>query len=307
MDFDLPFGDPSRTHGSGMEGWYWRFVLPGGRVIVTLTGVCQTASGPWALVALAAHPGAVVRQTLVEGAQGRRDGFGVRCGEVLGADAAGVSLQIGDDELHAELLDPVLWPRRAWGALGPAQMVPRLPQHWHPHVLRAATRGHATIGGERIDLAGGFAYAEKNWGPAFAGDWWWGQGFLDAGTTVAFAGGRLAVGAPTAVVLSRGDELLRLSPPLARVTTSVADGAWRIRAASPRHRVDIEGDATGEPHVLPVPVRLERRVQMRSRQHLTGRMRVVARRGARTLLDEETGLAGLELGLSDPRPGAPQA
>src|SRR5918998_1146376 len=60
---DWPFGDPRRAHGVAMEGYYWRlWDGASGRSVMALCGVCRAADGsPWAVVALAAHPGGLVR------------------------------------------------------------------------------------------------------------------------------------------------------------------------------------------------------------------------------------------------------
>src|SRR5215204_5195206 len=81
---DLPFSDPARDHQAAMEGYYWRFVdVPGRRVLVVLCGVCEGPAGRWALVALAGHPGGVVRHAIVEPAAGERGRFGVVAGDVV--------------------------------------------------------------------------------------------------------------------------------------------------------------------------------------------------------------------------------
>ena len=163
-----------------------------------------------------------------------------------------------------------------------------MPQYWHPHLLGARVVGEARLGEETVDLSGATAYAEKNWGPAFTEHWWWGQaqGFPDADACVAFAGGRIALAgvraAPTAVVVRIEDRVLRLAPPLARMTAAVGEAGWRIHGRSARHTVEILGEAAGPPAVLPVPVPGRREVEHRSHHHLTGRMAVVVRRGRRT-------------------------
>ena len=45
--------------------------------------------------------------------------------------------------------------------------------------------------------------------------------------------------------------LLRLAPPFARMTAAVGESSWRIRARSARHSLELEGEAAGEPAVLP--------------------------------------------------------
>ena len=317
---DLPFGDPARAHGSALEGYYWRVVEPSaGSVIVLLCGVCQGPEGPWATVALGAHPGGFVRHEVIAPATGHRDCFGVRAADTLHGSAQGLRARLGDDTwIELGTRSPVLWPRPVFGALGPAQSVPGLGQYWHPVVLAARVEGQACIDGRPVGLDGATVYAEKNWGPRFAGHWWWGHAdaFPGRDATVAFAGGRLDVAgrvvSPTAVVVRLGRQVLRFSPPLARVRARATDRTWAIRARSPRHGVEIEGDADGvAPHVLPVPDVTSGRVDMRSRQYLAGRLRLRLSRGTRTIFEGESPLAGLERGapaggLSDlPRVGQP--
>ena len=301
---DPPFGDPRRAHGVAMEGYYWRFTDPAaGRCIVALCGVCRAPDGVWAVVGLAGHPGGLVRWTNAARAVADPDALGVAASDAEGATVLRGSdrrlmVDLGPDaRLEAVLEGRATWPRRAFGGLGPAQAVPGLPQYWHPWLLHARVRGEAVLGGETIDLDGFDAYAEKNWGARFPGRWWWGQAGFGDGALAAFAGGRL--GGPlaaTAVVVRTGREVLRFTPPAAIVTAAAGGGAWRLRARSARAVLELEADASAPPHVLPVPVPLERRAVLRSEHHLGGRLRVLVRRGGRVLLREESSLAGLELG-----------
>jgi Tocopherol cyclase len=298
---DGPFGDPRRAHGVGMEGHFWRFTdAAAGRVVIVLCGVSRAADGgTWALVALAAHPGGVRRHALVPVGSASPDGFGVTAGDVLAADDRTLRVRLAGAELDAAL-DPVTpWPRRTFGALGPAHAIPALGQYWHPHLLLGGVRGEVRLDGEPWSLDAATAYAEKNWGSAFAGHWWWGQahGFADGATTVAFAGGRLLGGAPTSLVVALEDRVLRLSPPLARTVVATAPDRWRVEAAGPRHRVEVVAEAEpGGAHLLPVPVPGERRVAERSRQHLAGRLELTVRRSGRVVHRAESQLAGLERG-----------
>ena len=104
-----------------------------------------------------------------------------------------------------------------------------------------ASRARRGWGRRPSTSPGATAYAEKNWGPAFTEHWWWGQaqGFPGADACVAFAGGRIALAgvraAPTAVVVRVEDRVLRLAPPLARMTAAVGEAGWRIRGRSARH------------------------------------------------------------------------
>jgi tocopherol cyclase len=302
---DLPFGDPARAHDSAMEGYYWRIVdVSAGSVIVVLCGVCQGPNGPWATVALAAHPGGFVRHAVVAPAAAQPDRFGVRAAEALHGSAEGFHARLGDEAwVELRLRSPLLWPRPIFGALGPAHAVPGLGQYWHPVVLAAQVEGYANIGGVSMRLDGATAYAEKNWGPRFAGHWWWGHAdaFPGRDVAVAFAGGGVALAgrefSPTAVVVRLGARILRFAPPLARVRARASARTWAVRARSLRYRVEIEGDAgPAAPHVLPVPNVGSGRVDMRSRQYLAGRLRLRLSRGTQTVFEGESPLAGLERG-----------
>jgi Tocopherol cyclase len=302
---DLPFTDPARDHGAGMEGYYWRLVHPeAGWVIVWLCGVCRGPGGSWATVALAAHPGGFLRHGTVAPAAGDFDRFGARAGDVFRGSLDSLHVRMGGDAwVEARFREQVTWPRRALGGLGPAQLVPGLAQYWHPVLLAAEVEGEACIGGRTLRLDGARAYAEKNWGPGFAGRWWWGQAdaFPDTDLGVAFAGGRLPLlgvsAAPTAVVVRLGERVLRFVPPGARAQVRVDAHRWHVQVRSPRYRLELEGQAGEEgAHRLPVPDVRERRVEMRSQQVLAGRLRLSVHRGRHTVIDEVSPFAGLELG-----------
>jgi hypothetical protein len=295
---DPPFSDLRRAHGVRFEGYYWRFTdAAAGRVVIVLCGVSHDAEGSWALVALAAHPEGLVRSALVPVARADPHRLGIGAGDVLRGSADALHVDLGPDaRLDVALRDARPWPHRAFGGIGPAQVVPGLPQYWHPHLLGSRIEGEARLGERTVSLTEATAYAEKNWGPAFTEHWWWGQaqGFPGADACVAFAGGRIALGAPTSVVVALEGRVLRLAPPFARMTAAVGESGWRIRARSARHALELEGEAAGAPAVLPVPVPGRREVEDRSHQYLAGRLRVTLRRGRRTVFAGESALAGLE-------------
>jgi hypothetical protein len=307
---DLPFGDPRRAHGVAMEGYYWRLSDPAsGRCVIALCGVCRDGRGtgapPWAMVALAGHPGGFVRWRTTASAAADDDGLGAAAWDaaapVLRGTERRIAVDLGPDaRLEAVLEGRTGWARAALGGLGVAQVVPGLPQYWHPVVLGARVRGEAVLGGATLSLDGWDAYVEKNWGGAFPGEWWWGQAALGESAMAAFAGGRL--GGPlaaSAVVVRAGEEVARFALPGAVVQASAGGGEWRLRGRSARWSVLVEGSAAFPPHVLPVPVPAERRAVMRSHHHLAGRMRVVLRRGRRVVLRAESDVAGLEHGLPE--------
>ncbi len=283
---DLPFGDPRRAHGTPFEGYYWRLTdALGGRVAIVLCGVCRDAVGPWAVVAYAC--GGVVRSRIEPLASVSFGGLGVSAGDSLQASAERLRVDLGPDARVELRFEGKREWGRVFGGIGPAQVVPGLPQYWHPWLLGGRVVGSG--------WDGAVVYAEKNWGPRFTEHWWWGQaqGFAED-ACVAFAGGRVLGGAPTSVVVRLEDRVLRLAPPLARVVTAVGEAGWRVRASGPRWAVELEGSAAGAPAVLPVPVVAERRVEERSQQYLAGSLRVVLRRGRRVVWRGESSLAGLE-------------
>jgi hypothetical protein len=314
---DPPFGDPRGYHGVGMEGYFWRLTQPAtGRVVLALAAINRDAAGgTWGMVALAAHPGGVVRAATVPHAHADPRRLAVRAGEVgrpvLEADEGRLRVDLGDDaRLDVAFARPVPWPgHRVFGGIGAAHAIPALSQYWHPHLLGAEVRGEARLGDATIALDGATAYAEKNWGEAgHPPEWWWGQahGFERPDVCVAFAGGRAAVaGVPlraTSVVVAVGGEVLRLVRPLVPLRVDVGAHGWRLRGRTARHAVEIEGHANGTPpHRLPVPVPAERRrIDGLSAMHLAGAMRIAVRRGRRTLFAGESALAGLERGVGPP-------
>jgi hypothetical protein len=239
------------------------------------------------MVTLAAQPGSF-EETVIAPAATDPDRLGVTAGP-LRADATTLEVDLGPG-LSVRLTERREWPRRPFGPLGPAQMVPWLGQYWAPWLLGARVEGRF---GER-SLDGASAYAEKNWGAAFAEHWWWGHApFADGG--VAFAGGRVHGIAPTAIAIWTPHGLVTLAPPLARTIARAGGGEWRIRAHSTRWRFELEGEAN-DPLLLSVPIPDERRLEVRSRHHLLGRASVRVTRGRRPWFTGETSQAALEDG-----------
>ena len=138
---DPPFGDPRRAHGTRFEGYYWRITdVAAGRVAIALCGVCRDAAGPWAIVAFAS--GGVVRSRIEPLAEVSFGGLGVRAGASLRGDAEGLRVDLGANaRLDVRFEERVEWPVRVFGGVGPVQVVPGLPQYWHPHLLGGRARG----------------------------------------------------------------------------------------------------------------------------------------------------------------------
>ncbi len=311
---DLPFMDPRGYHGIAMEGYFWRIThVPSGTILVVLAGVNRDDEGhTWGTVGLAGHPGDFSRSAAVAEATGERRGIGVWCGEDghtnLRASDRALCVDLGADAcLDVRFDEPVGWRGGAFGGIGAAQTIPGLSQYWHPHMLGGRVTGRARLGDREIDLDGATVYAEKNWGRGgFPPAWWWGQahGFARDDVCVAFAGGRAGVGPlqflSTALVVRVGDEVVRAVRPLHPMRVELAPGSWRLRARTARHTIELEGRANGTPpHALPIPLAAQRRnLQGAAAQYLASELRIVVRRGRRTLFSGESVLAGLERGAS---------
>jgi hypothetical protein len=301
---DPPFGDPRGYHGVGMEGHFWRFTQPRtGAVAIVILAISRDAQGnPWAMASLAAHPGGAVRSATLQDVWAAPRGLAVRCGDAFAADERSLRVDLGADaRLEATFAEPLQWPRRAFGALGPAHVVPGLSQYWHPWLLRARVTGSARVGADTVDLDGAGAYAEKNWGAGgMPPAWWWGQahGFDRPDVCVAFAGGRAGLGriraTATALVVAVGDDVRSVVRPPRPLRVAVDERGWRLAGAG----IEVEAHADGvAPHLLPVPVpRERRRLDDWAPQHLTGTLRLSVRRRGRTLYEGTSELAGLERG-----------
>ena len=289
-----------------MEGWFWRFTdVARGRVVLALCGVNRHPDGDWATVAVAAHPGGVVRSAIVDAASASPDCFDVRAGAVLAADERSLTVDLDDVALSVALRDLVGWPLRL-GAGGVFSALPYLGQYWHPHVLGGRTTGTLAVGDETWVLDGADVYAEKNWGAGFPDWWWWGQaqGFADPTLCAAFGGGRLragpVAGSVTGCVLRTGDTVVRFAPPFALVRTSVQEGTWHVEAVRRGWRAVLDGTSAGTaPAVLPVPLPAERRNVDRDFEHLAGRLRLRVWKGGALVIDDESTLAALEVGATD--------
>lgn len=303
---DVPLGDPLPSHGTEMEGWFWRVTDPAsGRVVVALCGVNRHAAGDWATVAVALHPGGIVRAAALDGARADRARFAVCAGTTPDAriEASTDRLRIDLDDVHLDLgfVEPFEWPL-AFGGGGLFSAVPFLNQYWHPYRLGGTATGHVGVTGDRWSFDGAPVYAERNWGAGFPDRWWWGQAHdFDGGdASVAFSGGVLRLGpigrAVCGVVVRLGDRVIRITPP-APVRSEATAGRWIVKARSWRHQIDLDGDGTGlDPHVLPVPLPAERRNVDTDFEHLAGRLRCVVREHGRVVFDGTSELAGLEVG-----------
>ncbi|NBQ41484.1 MAG: hypothetical protein EBU23_02635 [Mycobacteriaceae bacterium] len=302
---DVPFGNPLPSHGTEMEGWFWRVSDEAtGRALIALCSVNRNPSGDWSTTAVAVHPGQVVRSAALMGARAHFPPFRVTAGDTaenfeVGADE--VRFALGDLKLDMQFADRVVWPK-AFGGGGVFSAIPFLNQYWHPYYLGGRASGTVEYAGERWSFTDAKLYAERNWGAGFPLRWWWGQAhdFGEADVCVAFSGGLLSLG-PIArdvngIIVRLGTRVIRMTPPLL-VRSRIGDNQWSLHGRSPRYEIDIEGDGRHlPPHVLPVPLPAERRNIDSDFEHLGGRLRLTVRQSGRVLFDGTSELAGLEVG-----------
>lgn len=303
---DVPFGDPLPSHGTEMEGWFWRVTdATSGRVVVALCSVNRNPDGTWATVAVALHPGGVVRSAALDHAEAEESRFTVQAGTepagALAASADRLRIDLDDVRLDLRFADPFGWPK-AFGGGGVFSSIPFLNQYWHPYRLGGKASGTVEFGDQAWTFDDARWYSERNWGAGFPERWWWGQAHDFGGddVSIAFSGGLLRLGPlgrdVAGVVVRLGDRVIRVTPP-ALVSSDVGDGRWRIRARDLRYQIDLDGDGTHlDPHVLPVPLPAERRNVGADFEHLAGRLRVCVREFGRVLFEGTSELAGLEVG-----------
>jgi tocopherol cyclase len=303
---NLPHGDARPSHGAEMEGYFWRVTdTAARRVVVVLCGVNRHPAGDWATVAIAAEPGGFVRSAVLPGANAAPDRFAVTAGDgAFAADDGQVRLDLGPDaRVRFSLARHVRWPK-AFGGGGVFSAVPFLGQYWHPHLLGGGASGAAAVGTDLWEFEDAEVYAEKNWGAGFPERWWWGQahGFDRPDVCVAFSGGVLTAG-PVAVtvggiVVRVGAHVVRLTPPTARVRSTADVRRWEVSARGAGYRVRLLGSASGEPHVLPVPLPAERRNIDTDLEHLAAHLSLEVT--GRIDYRGESDLAGLEIGDRPP-------
>lgn len=302
---DVPFGNPLPSHGTEMEGWFWRVSdEASGRALIALCSVNRHPNGDWSTAAVAVHPGLAVRSGALTGSLARHSPFRVSAGddsEGFTVDTERVRFSLGGLTLDMRVHDPVTWPK-AFGGGGIFSAIPFLNQYWHPYFLGGKASGTVTYDGETWAFDGAKLYAERNWGTGFPLRWWWGQAhdFGDNDVCVAFSGGLLSLG-PIArdvngIVVRVGPKVIRMTPPVL-VRSQIGDDHWLLRGRSARYQIELEGDGTHlPPHVLPVPLPGERRNIDTDFEHLGGRLRCTVRERGRLLFGGTSELAGLEVG-----------
>lgn len=302
---DVPFGNPLPSHGTEMEGWFWRVSdEASNRALIALCSVNRHPQGDWSTAAVAVHPGLTVHSAALSGAYASPSPFTVSAGDESEGFTVGserVRFSLGGLRLDMRIDDPVTWPK-AFGGGGIFSAIPFLNQYWHPYYLGGKASGTVEYGSECWKFDGAKVYAERNWGAGFPLRWWWGQAhdFGADDVCVAFSGGLLSLG-PIArdvngIVVRVGSKVIRMTPPVL-VRSEIGENRWLLRGRSPRYQIELEGDGTHlPPHVLPVPLPGERRNIDTDFEHLGGRLRCTVRESGRLLFDGTSELAGLEVG-----------
>ena len=263
---DLPFGDPAGYHGVAMEGYFWRLSdAAAGVVVIVILAITKDADGrPWGMIGLAAHPGGFVRSLATESATAAPRGIELTAGDALRADARSLRVDLGEDaRLDVRFEDPVGWPaRRAFGGIGPAQVVPGLSQYWHPWLLGARVRGTATLGDRTLDARRRVRPTPRRTG-ARAGCPTRGGGARPRASPAARTRASPSPAAAPASAPSTSPRVARRPPrrrgparraPAAAAAHRAGEGRWRLRGRTPRDVVEVDGHVTAEPHLLPVPV-----------------------------------------------------
>jgi len=302
---DVPYGNPLPSHGTEMEGWFWRVTdEAAGRALIALCSVNRQPTGDWSTAAVGVHPGLVVRSGALGNARALQSPFSVSAGDDSGnftVSTDRVRFELGDLRLNMEITDRFAWPK-AFGGGGVFSAIPFLNQYWHPYCLGGKASGTVEYGDESWTFDGAKVYAERNWGKGFPLRWWWGQAHDFGGddVCVAFSGGLLSLG-PIArdvngIVVRVGKKVIRMTPPVL-VRSEVGDNQWLIRGKSARYEIEIEGDGRHlPPHVLPVPLPAQRRNIDTDFEHLGGRLRLTVRESGRLLFNGTSELAALEVG-----------
>ena len=302
---DIPYGNPLPSHGTEMEGWFWRVTdEAAGRALIALCSVNRQPTGDWSTAAVGVHPGLVVRSGALGNARALQSPFSVSAGDDSGnftVSTDRVRFELGDLRLNMEITDRFAWPK-AFGGGGVFSAIPFLNQYWHPYCLGGRASGTVEYGDQSWTFDGAKVYAERNWGKGFPLRWWWGQAHDFGGddVCVAFSGGLLSLG-PIArdvngIVVRVGQKVIRMTPPVL-VRSEVGDNQWLIRGKSRRYEIELVGDGRHlPPHVLPVPLPAQRRNIDTDFEHLGGRLHCTVRESGRLLFEGTSELAALEVG-----------
>ncbi|MEI7519110.1 MAG: tocopherol cyclase family protein [Mycobacteriaceae bacterium] len=302
---DIPYGNPLPSHGTEMEGWFWRVTdEAAGRALIALCSVNRQPTGDWSTAAVGVHPGLVVRSGALGNARALQSPFSVSAGDDSGnftVSTDRVRFELGDLRLNMEITDRFAWPK-AFGGGGVFSAIPFLNQYWHPYCLGGRASGTVEYGDQSWTFDGAKVYAERNWGKGFPLRWWWGQAHDFGGddVCVAFSGGLLSLG-PIArdvngIVVRVGKKVIRMTPPVL-VRSEVGDNQWLIRGKSRRYEIELVGDGRHlPPHVLPVPLPAQRRNIDTDFEHLGGRLHCTVRESGRLLFEGTSELAALEVG-----------
>ena len=235
-----------------------------GAVVIVIVAVCRDARragrGPWRRWRRIPAGRCARPRCRTRGA--RRAGSRCGAGDAVAADERSLRVDLGPDaRLRGRRSTTALaWPRRAFGALGPAHAVPGPEPVLAPMAAaRAGCSGGARVGDARRSTSTAPSPTPRRTGAPAAcrrrGGGARPHGFDRDDVCVAFAGGRAGLGplrAPaTALVVAVGDEVrpsCGRCAPCASPSTSAA-------GACAGGGIEVEAHADGvAPHLLPVPV-----------------------------------------------------
>lgn len=192
---------PERYHGQRrrppfFEGWYYKLVDAIERTrMAVIPGVFLSDDPDRHHAFVQVLDGSTGQATYhrypAEAFEAATDRFEVRVGSNVFTDTS-MHLDIDDDQrrLVAEVaLGPLApWPVRPWspGIMGPYAWIPRMECNHGVVSLDHTLDGFLEIDGQRVDLAGGRGYLEKDWGAAFPAGYVWMQSnhFATPGTSL---------------------------------------------------------------------------------------------------------------------------
>ncbi len=217
--------------------------------------------------------------------------------------AEGLELDLPDLKGRVRLNGRVPWPVKAWspGIMGWYAFVPFMECYHGIVSMDTATEGRLEHEGRAVDLDGGRAYLEKDWGRSFPSSWIWMQSnhFATEGTSMKLSVARIPWVRQAFVGFIAG---VWHEGTLHRFTTytgarlrhaAVHDGHVEVTLADRRRTLAVHAvRSDGGDLVSPVQGLMAGRVN----ETMTARIRVrlTDRRGG-VLLDDEGAMAGLEV------------
>lgn len=175
------------------EGWYFKLVSQSGRTVVAIPGVIygqglKDESGGFAFVMVADPTSSNTSQRLkihrypAEALQARPDGeaWGLKVGpHSFSSNVVELNIQSEDQNIigKVDMFNISAWPASSLlpDVMGWFAWLPGMECRHGVISLHSEMRGHFVANGETINMNGGVAYAEKDWGSNFPKTWVWMQ------------------------------------------------------------------------------------------------------------------------------------